>query len=542
MSDDCDKSGGRNEWKYELPGVTLTTDDAVGGGSVEISDFGDGGPHGSHMLSLNDCLSAFNDSSPPLEYSIHNYPSVNDTQESYVELINGVILHNSTLETRKLPLLSHPNNHSSINTDGYDDSMTTEHDSNQQLMHSDYQPNNVHLPQHLNSAEKAFEDARAAGLPPHPYADDGMRGHFPHMPCVPHESQFDAPHPHAHPVQPPPQIPNLAQPTVTPSPQPGYDPSGGGQESVPPLSAALAHAFDSLVNSPPFIKFLTDRNQMINPSEVPHETLKIKSQALRKSNKTQAEIAMMSPDARRKYERNQREKQRSFKISKQIKDLQEVLTSLQIPYKNNKFSVLMSAVDFISEIQRENSNAVMHNAAMKNILVQANEFLKRLKEGGNDATDLTSNTTHPTTDLYTNFTANMHRKTPLDYGYIFKNVAVPMGIAKPDGKIADCNDEFVSTTGYEREELLGKDISVVLDDPIDKSLQKMFSEEGKRSLDESSSEGSPAPVMPISRKRLKIKESHNKSNEVQLGIDIAPVQDDKGKCKHFTFTAVQLVG
>ena len=59
----------------------------------------------------------------------------------------------------------------------------------------------------------------------------------------------------------------------------------------------------------------------------------------------------MSPDARRKYERNQREKQRSFKISKQIKDLQEVLTSLQIPYKNDKFSVLMSAVDFISEVR-----------------------------------------------------------------------------------------------------------------------------------------------------------------------------------------------
>ena len=171
MSDDCDKSGGAHSWKYELPGVTLTTDDAVGGGSVEISDFGDDGPHGSQMLSLNDCLSAFNDSSPPLEYSIHNYPSVNDTQESYVELINGVILHNSTLETRKLPLLSnmsHPNNN---NTDGYNDSTTTEHDSNgvsQHLMHSDYQPNNVHHPQHLNSAEqhqKAFEDARAGEEP-----------------------------------------------------------------------------------------------------------------------------------------------------------------------------------------------------------------------------------------------------------------------------------------------------------------------------------------------------------------------------------------
>ena len=165
MSDDCDKSGGRNEWKYELPGVTLTTDDAVGGGSVEISDFGDDGPHGSQMLSLNDCLSAFNDSSPPLEYSIHNYPSVNDTQESYVELINGVILHNSTLETRKLPLLSHPNNNNTTQRDSYNDSTSTEHDSNQQLMHSDYQPNNVHRPQHLNSAEKAFEDARAGEEP-----------------------------------------------------------------------------------------------------------------------------------------------------------------------------------------------------------------------------------------------------------------------------------------------------------------------------------------------------------------------------------------
>jgi len=161
-----------------------------------------------------------------------------------------------------------------------------------------------------------------------------------------------------------------------------HDPSlAPMHQTGPPLTAALAHAFDQLVNSPPFIKFLTDRNQIINPSEVPHETLKIKSQALRKSNKTQAEIALMSPDARRKYERNQREKQRSFKISKQIKDLQEVLTSLQIPYKNDKFSVLMSAVDFISEIQRENSNAVMHNAAMKNILVQANEVLNRFEEG-----------------------------------------------------------------------------------------------------------------------------------------------------------------
>jgi len=81
--------------------------------------------------------------------------------------------------------------------------------------------------------------------------------------------------------------------------------------------------------------------------------LKIKPEGERSDNKTREEISKMEPGSRRRYERNQREKLRSFRISKQIKDLQTVLTALQIPYKNNKFSVLVSAVAFIRAGQEE---------------------------------------------------------------------------------------------------------------------------------------------------------------------------------------------
>jgi len=528
MSDPSDPSNHPNEWTYELPGVTFTADD---GCTSQTTDFQSDGLQSS-MLSLNDCLSAFNDSYPPLQYNVHTYPDLNASQGTYVELINGVVLHNGGQVPRKLLILPDDTKPHSWTTALEEDEIS-----------QDYEPNQIMMPQHEMQRGGARVD-EGAGLPPHPHATQhppaGQTSHYGNGYGYSGDSQMGgAPPPHPMPL---PQG-YAHDPSLAPMHQTG-----------PPLTAALAHAFDQLVNSPPFIKFLTDRNQIINPSEVPHETLKIKSQALRKSNKTQAEIALMSPDARRKYERNQREKQRSFKISKQIKDLQEVLTSLQIPYKNDKFSVLMSAVDFISEIQRENSNAVMHNAAMKNILVQANEVLNRFEEGkeaiGEGAG--TGETVeaqvpipkhHPPTDLYTNFTANMHRKTPVDYGYIFKNVAVPMGIAKPDGKIADCNDQFISTTGYEREELLGKDISVVLNEADDdETLRKMFSSKWKRSLnDDQSAEGMVSGEMMM-RKRLKIKENRAADGEVPLGIDIAPVQDDKGKCKHFTFTAVQLVG
>ena len=54
--------------------------------------------------------------------------------------------------------------------------------------------------------------------------------------------------------------------------------------------------------------------------------------------KDDAELEKMNPAERRRYERNLREQQRSYRISQQIKQLRDVLEESKIPFKPNKFS------------------------------------------------------------------------------------------------------------------------------------------------------------------------------------------------------------
>ena len=71
----------------------------------------------------------------------------------------------------------------------------------------------------------------------------------------------------------------------------------------------------------------------------------------------------------------------ALQISKQIKDLQSVLTELHVPYKNNKCAVLTSTVSFIKEVQEENNRSVLHNEIMKKIVERAEELAGRRTEG-----------------------------------------------------------------------------------------------------------------------------------------------------------------
>ncbi len=54
----------------------------------------------------------------------------------------------------------------------------------------------------------------------------------------------------------------------------------------------------------------------------------------------------MTAEERRRYERNQREQQRTHKISHQIKELRTLLNDSKVPYKPNKFSILMSVAEW----------------------------------------------------------------------------------------------------------------------------------------------------------------------------------------------------
>lgn len=75
--------------------------------------------------------------------------------------------------------------------------------------------------------------------------------------------------------------------------------------------------------------------------------------------KTEAELARMTPSERRRYDRNWREQQRSYRISQQIKELRDVLADSNVPYKPNKFSILISVTEYIKQLQSRDRKSVV---------------------------------------------------------------------------------------------------------------------------------------------------------------------------------------
>eukprot|EP00957_Ditylum_brightwellii_P153489 11681359-Ditylum_brightwellii.AAC.1 len=86
---------------------------------------------------------------------------------------------------------------------------------------------------------------------------------------------------------------------------------------------------------------------------------------------------LMSAEDKRRYERNLREQQRSYKISQQIKELRTVLAESHIPFKPNKFSILLSVVEYIKQLQQR--SIVLDNEHKKLIMTiqQTKEMVER---------------------------------------------------------------------------------------------------------------------------------------------------------------------
>lgn len=251
-------------------------------------------------------------------------------------------------------------------------------------------------------------------------------------------------------------------------------------DSTNSMDPILATKFENIYQAFAVSKLLNNHSNPGAPRGQP-QTLKIKAQALRESYVSPEELQKMASDVRRRYERNQREKQRSFKISKQIKDLQSVLTELHVPYKNNKCAVLTSAVSFIKEVQEENQRSLLHNNAMKRII--SNSTMIAQERGGIDgslSTGMTESGTSPSNHpdphhaMRTNFTSGASRSKPLDYEAIFRCTLVPMGMVNGEtGTILDCNDQFLSVSGHSEEGLIGKDIRTFLKEvtPEDREIR-----------------------------------------------------------------------
>lgn len=159
---------------------------------------------------------------------------------------------------------------------------------------------------------------------------------------------------------------------------------------------------------------------------------------------SEVELSTLAPAARRRYDRNLREQQRSYRISQQIKQLRDVLASSNIPFKPNKFSILVSVAEYIKELQ---SRAIMLDSDHKRLvdtIRQTNELVASGQALGSEdqvgtagATTLSAAVNSPDTLLIQG----------IDFETIFHHCPYPLGVASLDGRVLACNKAFENILG-----------------------------------------------------------------------------------------------
>jgi PAS domain-containing protein len=157
------------------------------------------------------------------------------------------------------------------------------------------------------------------------------------------------------------------------------------------------------------------------------------------------DVSRMTPAERRRHERNMREQQRSYKISQQIKELREVLTDSNVPFKPNKYSILMSVVDYIKQLQ---ARAIMLDAEHQKLITTIRETNEMVNSGAIPSSADDTDGSDPGSDSEMVFVQG------LNYRKLFAQCPAALGIAALDGRILECNPEFELFLGFPREDLM----------------------------------------------------------------------------------------
>jgi PAS domain-containing protein len=160
--------------------------------------------------------------------------------------------------------------------------------------------------------------------------------------------------------------------------------------------------------------------------------------------KSERELAKMTESERRRYERNLREQQRSYKISQQIKQLRDVLAESNIPFRPNKYSILVSVAEYIKQLQ---SRAIMLDAEHQRLI----DTIRKTNEMVSSGTEIGAGDDNDDNNCFSpDFQSSMEVETSnnlllvpgIDYRNVFDNCPYPMGIATLDGRVLAANEGF----------------------------------------------------------------------------------------------------
>ena len=189
----------------------------------------------------------------------------------------------------------------------------------------------------------------------------------------------------------------------------------------------------------------TSRNKQINSTQSSAQSTKQAENSDEKPENVVSKEMLdnFSPEERRRYDRNLREQQRSMKISQQIKELRALLTDSHIPFKPNKYSILMSVVDYVKELQ---TRAVYLDGEHRKLV----NTISRTSEIVNSGRAVDTIDCNPSTVGMESELLFVH---DIDYKLIFSQCGAALGVAALDGRFIDCNPEFESISGLSKTQL-----------------------------------------------------------------------------------------
>ena len=179
--------------------------------------------------------------------------------------------------------------------------------------------------------------------------------------------------------------------------------------------------------------------------------------------KDETELEKMTPAERRRYERNLREQQRSYRISQQIKQLRDVLEESKIPFKPNKFSILVSVVEYIKQLQ---TRAIMLDAEHQKLIDtirQTNEMVStgQVPSSVESSTDSTSADAITSGETDTS-ELSLAAAKELDFQVVFQCCPSGMAVCSLDGRILGCNKSFETSLGVKKEEVIQQSMFIYI--------------------------------------------------------------------------------
>ena len=145
---------------------------------------------------------------------------------------------------------------------------------------------------------------------------------------------------------------------------------------------------------------------------------------------------------KKRNERNQREQERAQRINQRIKDLRSVLNESNVTYKQNKYSILVNAVDYIKQLQSRSQEAANEHKRLFRTIRQAIDTPKN--DGFVHYTD---------SDIDIGNDTPMLRAKGLDYRLVFEQCKFPLAVTAIDGRFLFFNSQFKDIIGLNTDQI-----------------------------------------------------------------------------------------